>query len=159
MSLGKEVNETVYKVIGSCMEVHKIVGPGFPVEFYHKALEIELADKAVQYEEAQSVKVKYKDVEIGSVPVDFLVNECVILMIRSDEQLRDIEVQQILRIMSQNDIPVGLLMNFGNTKVQYKRVLPSRQGSSSPPMRKDGAMLRPLAYREMGRTREGNPLH
>jgi len=156
MSLGKEINETVYKVIGSCMEVHKNVGPGFPVTLYQKALEIEMADKDLQYEEEQTVKVKYKDIEIGTIPVDFLVNESLILMIRSDDQLKDTEVQQILRIMSQNDIPVGLLMNFGNTKIQYKRVLPSRQGGIQ--IRKEG-ITRPLGYRELGRTREGNPIH
>lgn len=155
MSLGKEVNDTVYKVIGSCMEVHKNVGPGFPVPFYHKALEIEMADKGLQYEEEKSVKVKFKDVEIGTMPVDFLVNENVILIIRSDDQLRDTEVQQILRIMSHNNIQVGLLMNFGNVKIQYKRILPSRPVTQ---IRKNG-ITRPLGYRELGRTREGNPIH
>ena len=41
MTLMKESNETLYKVIGSCMEVHRALGPGYPVEYYRKALEVE----------------------------------------------------------------------------------------------------------------------
>ncbi len=154
MALGKEVNETVYKVIGACMDVHRAVGPGFPVEFYVKALEIEFKEKEMAYEKDRVIPVTYKETEIGTATIDFLVNESIILNVRSVTELQDIEVQQVLRIMGQIDIPMGLIMNFGHLKIQYKRVLPSRQGQQ--PL--TNKIMSPLGYREMGRTREGNPL-
>jgi GxxExxY protein len=154
MALGKEVNEAVYKVIGACMDVHRTVGPGFPVEFYVKALEIELKEKELTFARDCPVSIKYKETEIGTATLDFLVNESIILNVRSDAELHDVEVQQVLRIMGQIDVPMGLIMNFGNLKVQYKRVLPSRQGQQPISNR----VLSPLGYREMGRTREGNPI-
>lgn len=154
MALGKEVNEAVYNVIGACMEVHRTVGPGFPVEFYVKALEIELTAKELTIEKDKAVPVKYKDVELGTAVVNFIVSGSVILIVRSDPEIRDVEVQQILRFMSETEIGIGLLMNFGNQKIQYKRVLPSRQSGQQPISNRTAT---PIGYREMGRTREGNP--
>ncbi|HDQ44604.1 MAG TPA: GxxExxY protein [bacterium] len=152
--LGKDVNDTAYKVIGACMDVHRIVGPGFPAELYVRALEIELKEKELPFEKERVVTVKYKENEIGSAVVDFLVNASVILNVRSQPELHDVEVQQVLRIMGLIEAPMGLIMNFGSLKVQYKRVLPSRQGQQ--PL--TNKITSPLGYREMGRTREANPL-
>lgn len=154
MALGKEVNEAVYNVIGACMEVHRTVGPGFPVDFYVKALEIELKAKELTFEKEKSVTIRFKEVELGTAVIDFIVNGSVILIVRSDPEIRDVEVQQILRFMSETGIGIGLLMNFGNQKIQYKRVLPSRQSGQQPISNKSAT---PIGYREMGRTREGNP--
>ena len=149
----KEVNDAVYKIIGSCMEVHKILGPGLPLEFYKHALEIEFPGRELIFETDKEVEVVFKDKLIGRMQVDFVVNGSVIIMVRSMENLRDIEIQQVLRAMRLLSLGMGILVNFGNVKIQYKRVLPSRGQKES---RKDP--LRSMGYREMGRTREENPL-
>ena len=83
MALMKEVNEKVYKVIGACMEVHRTLGPGFPVEFYKRALEIELPQKELPFKAQESLQVTYKEALIGTLQIDFLVADDVIMMIKS----------------------------------------------------------------------------
>jgi GxxExxY protein len=153
MTLMKESNEILYKVIGSCMEVHRTLGPGYPVEYYRKALEVEFETKELSFETKKPVQVIYKEMLIGVHEVDFWVNNSVLIVLRVQEDLKDLEIQQMLRLLTLMKSSIGLLVNFGNVKIQYKRILPSRQGRE---IRKEA--YRPLGYREMGRTREGNPL-
>lgn len=153
MALLKAVNEKVYKIIGSCMEVHRALGPGYPVDFYQRALEVELALKELPFEAKKSLQVVYKDVLVGMLEIDFLINDEVLLMIRSQDSLKDTEVQQVLRCLLLTGRAIGILVNFGLTKIQYKRVLPSHQQRDT---RKD--QYRIAGYREIGKTREGNPV-
>src|SRR4030042_3255536 len=153
MTLMKESNEKVYKIIGSCMEVHKIIGPGYPVESYKKALAVEFPEKGLKFEPDKTMQVLYKEVEVGTVVIDFLVEKDVVVIIRSQDMLNDIEIQKVLRCMNVSGSSIGVLVNFGNTKIQYKRVLPSYQQRE---IRKEPYRL-PMS-KEMGKTREGNPL-
>ena len=153
MALMKEVNEKVYKIIGACMEAHRTLGPGYPVDFYRKALETEFKAKNLEFEASKSVKVMYKNVEVGSADIDFMVAGDVVLVIRSQDSLRDQEIQQVLRYIALTNSAIGLLVNFGNVKIQYKRVLPGHQQREP---RKDSYRL--SSYREIGKTREGNPV-
>ena len=113
----KEFNDAVYKIIGSCMEVHKILGPGLPLEFYKHALELEFPGRELTFETDKEVEVVFKDKLIGRMQVDFVVNSSVIIMVRSMENLRDIEIQQVLRAMRLLSLGMGILVNFGNTSV------------------------------------------
>ncbi|MBN2031535.1 GxxExxY protein [bacterium] len=153
MALVKEVNEKVYKIIGSCMEVHRVLGPGYPVDFYKKALEVELKEKELTFETEKSLDINYKEIEVGKQTIDFLISGDVVLMIRSQDSLKDIEIQQILRCLAITESSIGVLVNFGNVKIQYKRVLPNYQQKD---MRKEP--YRSVGYREIGKTREGNPV-
>lgn len=155
MALLKETNEIMYKIIGSCMEVHRVLGPGLDVDIYRKALEVEMAEKELGFESQKSLEVKYKEVIVGTQGIDFLVNEGVVVTLRSQPELMDIEVQQVLRCLALANSSIGLLVNFGNVKIQYKRILPSRQ-SREP--RKETQGYRQTLNREIGKTREGNPI-
>jgi GxxExxY protein len=153
MVLLKEVNEVVYKIIGSCMEVHRILGPGLDVELYRKALEVEMQEKGLEFESEKSLEVFYKDVLVGTLDIEFLVNNSIVVVLRSQKELFDIEIQQVLRCLPLTESTMGLLVNFGNIKTQYKRILPSRQVRET---RKES--FRASANREIGKTREGNPI-
>ncbi len=149
----KEMNERLYKIIGVCLEVHKTMGPGYPVEFYRKALEFELATKDFKFEVRKTLQIEYKDIVVGTVELDFLIDDSVVMMLRSADRLMDVEVQQILRILDMLKKPVGLLMNFGIAKIQYKRIMPNLHQRE---IKREAQ--RPLGYRDIGKTREGNPI-
>ncbi len=153
MALMKEINEKVYKIIGSCMEVHKALGPGYPSEFYKKALELEMPSKGLDFETSKQVQVQYKEAAVGTVTLDFLIGKDVVLTVKSEETLKDVEVQQMLRLIALSGGSMGVIVNFGLSKIQYKRVLPNYQPRE---IRKD--VYRHATYREIGKTREGNPL-
>lgn len=153
MTMLKETNETMYKIIGSCMEVYKVIGPGFPVDFYKKALEIEFAEKQLSLEIMKSFAYNYKETQVGSVEIDYVVDGSVIVMTRSyPGEINDVEIQQGVRFLALSGCPIGLLVNFGNTKIMYKRILPTRLNKE--PRKED---TRPLGYRPPTKTlREGN---
>jgi GxxExxY protein len=159
MTIVKEVNDTVYKVIGSCMDVQRTLGPGYPIELYRKALEIEFKEKEMTYELCKILKVTYKDIEVGEVLLDFLVNEKVIVSIRVQPDLTDFDIQQCLRYLKLADSPIGILVSFGSVKINYRRILPSRPENKE--IKREA--LRPLGYREMtremGRLRDQNPTY
>ena len=150
----KDVNETIYKIIGSCMEVHKTLGPGYPVEMYKKALNLEFTERELAFNQDVQVEVVYKENLVGTIQIDFVVNENVIVL-KCQEELKDIEIQQVLRCLPLTQTTMGLLVNFGNVKIQYKRILPSRSGRSEGIKNQSIGVA---AYREMGRTREANPI-
>jgi len=153
MTVLKETNEIMYKIIGSCMEVYKVIGPGFPLEFYKKALEIEFAQKELTLEIMKSFPYTYKETLIGSVEIDYVVDSSIIVMTRSySGEISDVEIQQGVRFLALSGCPIGLLVNFGNTKIMYKRILPTRQNKE--PRKED---TRPLGYRPVAKTmRDGN---
>ena len=153
MALMKEMNEKVYKIIGACMEVHRTLGPGFPVDFYRKALEVEFPLKVLPFESMKTLQVMYKDVLVGTVEIDYLIDKDVVIVLRSQENLKDTEIQQVLRCLALTGSLVGILVNFGLAKIQYKRVMPSHQQKD---VRKD--VYQQMAYRHIGKTREGNPV-
>jgi GxxExxY protein len=159
MTIEKTVNETVYKVIGSCMDVQRTLGPGYDIEVYRKALEIEFKEKELTYEFMKYLKVTYKDIEIGETLIDFLVNEKVIVAVRVQPDLTDFDIQTTLRCLKLADSPIGILVSFGSVKINYRRILPSRPENKE--IRREA--LRPLGYREMtremGRLRDQNPTY
>jgi|GEM_PF-459325 len=164
----KELNEKVYKIIGACMEVHRILGPGFPVEFYRKSMAAELKAKGLKFEEEKSIEVKYKDLVVGELTIDFIIEGEVVLAVRSQDLLLDTEVQQMLRCLSFSNTPLGVLVNMGQAKIQYKRILPSRQQQSQshhahPNAQQSRDTRKEVSYRMpsprgTGRTRENNPI-
>ena len=127
MELSKEINELTYKVIGSCMEVHSQLGPGFPEEYYQKALEIEFAEQDVLFEAQKSLPLYYKQVQVGMNYLDFEINETLILEIKSVNQLTNIHMFQVLKYLAASELDVALLVNFGRAKLEYKRILPTEK--------------------------------
>jgi len=152
MTFQKNINEKVYAIIGALMEVHKTLGPGYPVDYYKNALEIEFTERNISFEKDKLIDINYKDALVGRLNVDFIIDEAVVLSIRVQESLADVEVQQVLRCLPFVKSNMGILANFGGTKIQYKRVIPS---SKHPDQHK---IPRSLGYREHGRTRESNPI-
>lgn len=152
----KDVNDKVYKIIGACIEVHKTLGPGYPVEFYRKALDVELTSKELAYEMEPVSEVFYKEQAIGTVTFDFIIEKKALLSIRCQDTLHDHEIQQVLRGLGLVDCEIGVLVNFGQAKIQYKRVIPGRLqvNSRQPSLYRRGGT--PLST---GRTRENNPIH
>ena len=153
MTIMKEVNDKVYKIIGSCMEVHRSLGPGFPEEYYKKALELEFPQKELPFEKEKEIEIQYKETPVGTMVIDYLVDEDVVVQVRSCDAINEVEVQQVLRCLQLTNSAAGVLVNFGMAKIQYKRVLPNYQHKE---VRKDS--YRVPGYRDIGKTREGNPV-
>jgi len=109
-------NELSKEIIGAAIEVHKILGPGLLESAYETALERELQLRGLSVKRQISLPVIYKEVdcEVG-YRIDLLVENRVIIEIKSVDSLSDIHLAQILTYLRLSDLRLGLLINFNVT--------------------------------------------
>jgi GxxExxY protein len=113
-----EINDLCYKIRGICMKVHSGLGPGFPEEYYQKALEYEFSRQNIAFEPQKVFTVFYEEVQVGLNYLDFLIEGKIILEIKSVRNLDDIHKFQVLKYLASTDLDVALLINFGQSSLQ-----------------------------------------
>lgn len=109
----KEVTQLSYNVVGCAITVHKALGPGLLENVYEKCLKAELEFCGYKVETQKKIKLNYKGLEIESeLRLDLLVEETIIVEIKSVENLLPVHECQLLTYMSILEKPQGLLINF-----------------------------------------------
>jgi len=111
------------QIIGSAMEVHSNLGNGFQEVIYQRALAHELALRSIAFHREVEMPVLYKDKQVGTRRVDFLVEGCISTELKAITQLEEVHLAQGLNYLEAYNIEVGLLLNFGATRLEYKRLL------------------------------------
>lgn len=120
------------EIIGAAMEVHRHLGNGFQEVVYQRALAIELNLRNISFEREKEMPLTYKGCDIGTRRVDFFIEEKIMLEIKAVIQLEDVHLAQAINYLEAYGMEIGLLINFGNTSLQFKRVMkPSRSQSPS----------------------------
>lgn len=121
---GFENDELTAKIIGCCFEVHKSLGPGFAERIYSKALQIQLYDSGLQCEWEKDFEVYFKNQLVGKFRCDFLVEGKVIIEIKAvtGPFIPKLFHKQLLSYLKASQIKTGLLINFGNTSCEVKRL-------------------------------------
>ena len=114
-------SEITGPVIGAAMEVHKILGPGFLESVYEEALAIELDLRNIRYQRQYPIEIYYKGRLAKHFVSDFIIEDVIVVELKSLLQLGDIEKAQILNYLKATRLPVGLLLNFGTKSLEYKR--------------------------------------
>ena len=122
--MGKnELNdERTYSIIGAAMEVHKILGCGFSELVYQEAFEHELTIRKIPYIKEKCFNVKYKDINIKKFRVDFECYGEIIVELKAVEDLGDKYYIQTYNYLKASDYKVALLINFGNTSLEYRKL-------------------------------------
>ncbi len=113
--------ELTHKIIGAAMEVHTILGPGFLEAVYEEALAHEFELRAIPFERQKTFSVPYKTVSAGVYRPDFVVDDKVIVDIKALKHLTEIEEAQIINYLKVTGLRVGLVINFGAPRLEYKR--------------------------------------
>lgn len=103
------------------MEVHKRLGNGFQEVIYQRALEIEMALAALQFNREFEMPIYYRDEQIGTRRVDFLVEGVISTELKATTKLEDIHFAQAINYLEAYNLEIGLLINFGETSLQFKR--------------------------------------
>ena len=111
------------KIIGCAMEVHNSLGNGFQEVVYQRALSIEMNLQELQHEREKEMPLTYKGFDIGTRRVDFFVDEKIMVEIKAVKELDDVHLAQAINYLEAYGMEIGLLINFGNTKLQFKRVM------------------------------------
>jgi GxxExxY protein len=115
--------ERTYQIIGLCMEVHRILGPGLLEVVYKDALEYEFKQNGIPYEREKKYEVIYKDQILRhSYFADFVVFDEILLEAKATEGIHSRFVAWTLHYMHVAKSPVGLIVNFGVESLQHKRL-------------------------------------
>jgi GxxExxY protein len=117
------VNEALTRrIIGCAMQVHRRLGNGFQEVIYQRALSIEFECDNLRFVREQEMPIYYREKSIGSRRVDFFVENSVMVEIKAITKLENVHLAQALNYLECYKIQVGLLINFGQRSLEFKRV-------------------------------------
>ncbi|RIV47191.1 GxxExxY protein [Flagellimonas pelagia] len=113
-----------YFVIGLCMDVHNELGKGFSEAVYGDALEIELKSNGVPFQREVKFNIDYKGNTLKhQYYADFIVDDKIILELKAVEKISSGHIKQTLNYLAASKMKLGLIVNFGEDQLNYKRVL------------------------------------
>lgn len=110
------------KIIGCAMKTHSNLGPGFQEVIYQRALAVEMKLEELVFVREFEMPIYYRNEIIGTRRVDFFVDDSVTVEIKAIKDLNDTDLAQAKNYLEAHMLPVGLLLNFGTSSLQYKRV-------------------------------------
>ena len=118
-----EINDITYSINGAVFEVNKILGPGFLEKVYENALLVELKSRGLKTESQVPITVSYKDNVVGEYLADLLVENKVIVELKTVENLDKNHEAQLINYLKATGLHVGLLVNFKHEKADIKRMV------------------------------------
>ena len=118
------LKEEAYKIIGICIEVHTILGKGHSEIIYGDALEYEFKKNKIPYNREVKFNITYKEIILPHHYFsDFVIFDEIILEIKAIQQLSSSEIKQTLNYLAASKNKLGLLVNFGEDSLKYKRII------------------------------------
>jgi GxxExxY protein len=117
-----DIDKLTHRIIGCAMKVHSILGNGFQEVIYQRALAIELAYENIAFQRELEMPIFYRDEQIGTRRVDFFVEEKVMVELKAIEKREGVHKAQAINYLEAYHIADGLLINFGNTSLDFKRL-------------------------------------
>ena len=118
--LHKDITE---QIIGAAFEVYRVLGYGFLEKVYQRAMQVELRARGLKADIEAEIHVWYKGNEVGFYRSDLFVNDCVVTELKVAKTYNADDEPQLLNELKATGIKVGLLINFGRTKVEFKRMV------------------------------------
>jgi len=124
------LDELTYKINGCAMSVHNTLGNGFQEVIYQRCLAIELSKAGLGYEREKEQPVFYHGEQVGTRRADFVVEGKVMVELKALINLEDVHLAQAKNYVVAYQLPIGLLINFGSTQLQFKKVFNSKMSES-----------------------------
>ena len=116
----KEITEAI---IGAAFEVHNELGYGFLHRVYQRALQVELAKRNHNADLERRTNVRYKNAIVGDYDADLVVDDSVLVEIKIAPQYDKRDEAQLVNLLKATRFKVGILINVGRSKVEYKRLV------------------------------------
>ncbi len=111
--MNEELNGLSHRIIGCAMNVHRLLGPGLLENAYEECLAYELADAGLFVERQKALPLVYREIKMDAgYRVDLLVENKIILELKSVEFLNDVHIAQVLTYLKLSGCRLGLLINF-----------------------------------------------
>lgn len=116
--------EEAYRIVGACLEVHKELGCGFSEAVYQEALGKEFVKQGIPSKREQNISIHYKGEKLSKhYQADFVCYEKIILELKALSELTSQHEAQVFNYLKATGFQLGLLMNFGQPSLQYKRII------------------------------------
>jgi len=116
------LDEITYKINGCAMKIHNTLGNGFQEVIYQRCLAIELKKTGLVFKREKEQNIFYEGYLVGTRRADFIVENCVIVELKAIISLENVHLAQAKNYVVAYDFPIGLLINFGATSLQFKKV-------------------------------------
>jgi GxxExxY protein len=118
------LQEETYGLIGIAMEIHRVLGKGFLEIVYKDAFEYELRQKGIKYEREKEYYINYKGIILQhKFYADFIIEDKIILELKSKSGVIEEHYAQVLNYLAISKLQIGLIINFHDKSLQYKRVI------------------------------------
>lgn len=121
-----ELEDITYKIIGCAMNVHNQLGNGFQEVIYQRCLAMEMDEAGLTYGREIEQDIYYNKVVVGTRRADFIVENKVIVELKAVIQLEDVHLAQAKNYVVAYDYSIGLLINFGGTSLDFKKIFNPR---------------------------------
>ena len=114
--------ELSYEIMSIVYDVHNILGAGYSEDIYQRAVSIEFKSQQIFIEEQKEIQVLYKGKQVGLFRLDMVVDGKIILEFKAVSALNDLFKQQTYSYLKATDLKLGILINFGSTRIEYVRI-------------------------------------
>ena len=118
-----EHNEITGQIIAAALEVYRVLGYGFLERVYQRAMQVELRQRGLKAETESAIEVRYKGTVVGDYRADLFVENVVVVELKVAKTYMLEDEPQLLNELKATGVRVGLLINFGRTKVEFKRMV------------------------------------
>jgi GxxExxY protein len=116
--------EQYYQIVGICMEVHRVLGGGLSEIIYKDALEYEFKQNGIPYKREKEYPVHYKNIVLPhKFYADFVVYDNIILEVKAISDIIEKNISQTINYVKLTKGRLGIIVNFGNTSLQHKRLV------------------------------------
>ena len=120
--------DEVYRIVGAAMNVSNTLGSGFLEAVYQEALEIEFQDSDVPFVSQKRIQISYKGRVLNQDYIaDFVCFDNIIVEIKAIKEITGIEEAQLINYLKATKLPLGLIINFGSPKLEWKRYANTRK--------------------------------
>ncbi|MBV9216122.1 MAG: GxxExxY protein [Acidobacteria bacterium] len=124
--------ELTSKILECCFEVSNEMGIGFVESIYERSLTIALTQKGVDVRAQVPLKVQFRGIIVGNFIADLIVSNKVLVELKAVSRVAPEHKAQTINYLNATSIEVGLLVNFGTPRLEYYRMIPSRDYPADP---------------------------
>ncbi len=118
------LKEITCQIIGIAMKIHKQLGPGFLEAVYEEALIIEFRKNKIEFKNQVSLDIYYEGYKLKKkYRANFIINDKILVEVKKIGRLTKIDEMQMINYLKAANLKVGLLLNFGGTSLQWKRIV------------------------------------
>lgn len=114
--------DQTFNIIGCAMDALNVLGPGFLEKVYENSIIVELKARGIPFKQQERFKVTYKETSVGEFIPDLIAYDNIVIDIKTIDKITNIQIGQMLNYPKVTGLPIGLILNFKNQKLEWQRV-------------------------------------